>query len=467
MLQQNKAALALIGLFAVLTYTVAVLTDGTGDSGDSVMHYFFSKYAYSHPENFLNHWAKPLFVFLSAPFASFGFTGMKLFNCTVALSTAWFVFRTASALGLKNSWLSVLFLFFFVEYFVLIFSGLTEPLFALLLIMAVYFSVREQYVVAALLISFLPFVRSEGWLMMGVFAFWFVIKRNYKVIPLLLAGHAVYSVIGFFHHGDLLWVFSHNPYASVRSIYGHGGWLHFVKQLYYVSGLPLYFLLSCGLIGVLFSFFKKEKHASISNAENVLVYGCFLIYFIAHTLFWKFGIFGSGGLSRVLIAVVPLGALIALRGLHFISMEEKFKNKFFPKVITAVLVLYVIAFPFMPNPAALRIREDFSLAPDQHLSDDLASVVKELYPTKKCFYEYNYLSESFGIDPFDKSLHDNMYSVENLRSVPAGSILIWDNWYAPVQAGVKLEDLQTDTLNFSEKISIKNEFARFVVFVKN
>jgi len=38
---EKKAVYALIGLFAVLLYITAVMTDGTGDSGDSVMHYLF------------------------------------------------------------------------------------------------------------------------------------------------------------------------------------------------------------------------------------------------------------------------------------------------------------------------------------------------------------------------------------------------------------------------------------------
>ena len=466
MLKEKNIAYSLIGIFAILLYTLAVLTDGTGDSGDSVMHYFFSKYAFVHPENFVNHWAKPVFVLLSAPFAQFGFVGMKVFNCTVALLTAFFVFKTCLALGIKNSWLSVLFLFFSVKYFILIFSGLTEPLFALLLISAIYFSINKKYFVTAVIISFLPFVRSEGWLMMGLFAFYFIIVKQYKMLPVLLIGHAVYSLAGFFYYKDLFWIFTANPYSSLNSIYGHGELLHFVRQLFYVVGIPLYFLLACGIFYFLFAFFRKQNRTSFFKEELILIYGSFFVFFIAHTLFWYLGIFGSGGLNRVLISVMPLTAIIGLRGINFISFEEKIKNKIIPITLKAVLIIYVLVFPFTPNHAALHLENDFSLAPDQLLSNDFAATIKEIYPEKKYYYEYTYFSESFGIDPFDKNLHDNIGSLEKLCNIPSKSVIIWDDWYAPVQAGVKLDDLRNDTINFSEKISIKKDSTQFVVFLK-
>ncbi len=57
---------------------VAITANGTADEGDSVNHYLYSRYAFAHPENFFNHWAKPIFVMITAPVAYFGFTAMKL-----------------------------------------------------------------------------------------------------------------------------------------------------------------------------------------------------------------------------------------------------------------------------------------------------------------------------------------------------------------------------------------------------
>ena len=51
----------------------------------SYYDYLFARYAPQHPELFFHHWAKPLFVLLSCPFAQFGFIGVKVFNFIVSL----------------------------------------------------------------------------------------------------------------------------------------------------------------------------------------------------------------------------------------------------------------------------------------------------------------------------------------------------------------------------------------------
>ena len=78
-----------IGLFFVLMCGMAVFAKGTGDDGDSVAHFLYSRDAFLYPKYFFNHWAKPLFVFISSPFAQFGLVGVKLMN-VVALTLSLF-----------------------------------------------------------------------------------------------------------------------------------------------------------------------------------------------------------------------------------------------------------------------------------------------------------------------------------------------------------------------------------------
>jgi hypothetical protein len=80
---------------------VAFSTNTTGDSGDSVMHYLFSRYAPEHPHLFFHHWAKPVFVLLSSPFSQFGFKGIMMFNILCITLTMYFSYRIAEYLELK------------------------------------------------------------------------------------------------------------------------------------------------------------------------------------------------------------------------------------------------------------------------------------------------------------------------------------------------------------------------------
>lgn len=153
---------------------------------------------------FLHHWAKPVFVLLSAPFAQFGFSGIEIFNCLCATLTALLTFYTARQLKVRQPYLVFLLLFFAPFYFQLIFSGLTEYLFGLATIAGIYFTSREKHLPALLIVSFLPLMRSEGLLIMGVFGLYYLINRKFKFLPLLLAGQLVYSLAGAHYHGDIL-----------------------------------------------------------------------------------------------------------------------------------------------------------------------------------------------------------------------------------------------------------------------
>jgi len=80
-------------IIAIILISLAIILDGTGGGGDSVFHYMYSKYAIEHPENFFNHWAKPVYTMLSCPFAQFGFIGIKLFNVLMSLISAYFTYK--------------------------------------------------------------------------------------------------------------------------------------------------------------------------------------------------------------------------------------------------------------------------------------------------------------------------------------------------------------------------------------
>lgn len=45
-------------------------------------------------------WGKPVFTLLAAPFAYWGFTGIKLFNVALATATLWLTYRSACLLNI-------------------------------------------------------------------------------------------------------------------------------------------------------------------------------------------------------------------------------------------------------------------------------------------------------------------------------------------------------------------------------
>jgi hypothetical protein len=438
--KQDKLVLIGIASYFVALVTIAINTNGTCDSGDSITHFLFSKYAFQHPENFLNHWAKPLFVLLSSPFAQFGFVGIKLFNCIVAAATAWFTYQTAKKINYKNAWLATVFICFTPGYFTHIFSGLTEPLFALISILGIYYLLSDRIYLAVCVISFLPFVRSEGLIIIGIFAFYLIANKQYRYLPWLLLGHVVYSIAGFFYYHDLLWVITKIPYAASSGKYGSGNLSHFIIQLNYIIGVPLYCLLGLGFVKKIKLFFsQKEIYFTV---ENILIYILFIAFITAHTLFWYYGIFESMGLNRVLVSIVPLAAIIALNGINFIS--EIIKQKFISKIVFILFTGFVILFPFIPNPASVNWKKDLSLSTDEILIADAAQYIQANFPKNTfMYYTHSYMSLVMDRDPFDKKQNRELKNFI-IDKHPSHYLIIWDNWFSVVENGVSLEQLKTD-----------------------
>lgn len=426
--------------YAVASLFVIYSFNGTGDGGDSVQHYLFAKYAPVHPELFFNHWAKPVYVLLASPFAQFGLTGIKLFNAIVTFISIFLTYKIAKRLQLKNAIISALISIFTPLYFVLTFSGLTEPLFALFVSAVIFLTLKERNIAAGLILSFLPFVRSEGLIIIGVFGLYHMIKKQWKNIPLLTIGHGVYALAGFFVYNNPLWVFTQIPYASLSSPYGNGPLFHFVEQLVYVLGIPVYILFWLGFLSVLHkSITKKASYELI-----ILFLTNFFVFLAAHSLFWYFGIFNSMGLKRVFLGMMPVIAIIALEGFNFVTETILWKRKYARTILQALLILYVVIFPFTSNPAAVNWKKDMNLSDDQKIALKVVEFIKEKKGMNHRFiYMHPYLSEALNIDCFDPAKRIEL-NEKNLSLLQKGDIIVWENWYSVVEGGVQKERLDKD-----------------------
>ncbi len=426
--------------YAFLAALTIIYFDGTGDSGDSYVHYQFAKFAPLHPKLYFNLWAKPIFVLLASPFAQLGFVGMKIFNTIVSIFNIFFTYKIIKELKIKNALVGAIILISSPLCFALTFSGLTEPMFALFVSIAIYLTLKKQFIPAGIIISFLPFVRSEGLIILSVFAFYFLLKKEWKILPLLLIGHVVYSISGFFIYHDPLWVFNEIPYARLSSNYGSGKLSHFAIQLLYVVGIPVYILFWIGIISIIKDFFKKL----LSIEFQLLIFLGFLSFFIAHTLFWYFGIFNSMGLKRVLICVAPLISIISLKGFNFLT-EDFFSTKDKTKpLVKGILIFTIILFPFTNNKAAINWKKDLCLTEDQLSAIKVSGFLNKIpLSGHRFFFDSPYLCEGLIIDPFDENIKLEL-TKDIINQTVSGDIVIWDNWYAPTEHGVTKEFLDSN-----------------------
>ncbi|MEA3496184.1 MAG: hypothetical protein U9R42_09140 [Bacteroidota bacterium] len=468
-LSENRIATLLSFLFFMAFCYVSVKFKGTAGAGDSTMHFLFSSYAFAHPENFLDHWAKPLFTLFSAPFAAMGFTVMKIFNSLVASITAYTTYRIAKKMNLKYSLLALLFVFSAPLYFRLIFSGLTEHFFALVLVVAVYLTMDEKYKSSAIIFSFLPFARSEGLVILAVFVIYLIVKKKSKIIPWVFTGHIFYGILGLiFYHHDFLWIFKKIPYAHLSSVYGSGDIFHFFDQMTYVIGGHLYLLLVAGIIMMIISFFIKKlrNNREFYVEELWLIYGAFAAFFIAHSLFWYFGIFNSMGLKRVLIDVVPLIAIICLIALDYLLQLPILQEKHNRYYVLFLIIPSILYFPFSSNKAAIDWDKDLNLNEDQLFIEEVAKFVDDKYFGYKYFYDQSYLSIALDVDHFNSKQHQNVKMLKFDEFLEEESLVIWNSFYSKFN-GISYEMLEND-LRFKNVKEFRfekgNKLLRYVLF---
>jgi len=237
----------LSGILLLQLILIFFSTDFYGGA-DNISHYRIARYAWKYPPLFLDLWGKPVYTAFVFPFALFGIQAARLFNAIAGLAAVFFTIRAMRAMGEKDNLITIAFIAFSPVYFLVMQSCLTEVLFSLVLMLSFWMFFEEKYCRAALVLSFLPFVRSEGYIFFPLFATALALAREYRAIPLLAAGSLFYTLAGYPHFRDWLWVIHHWPYAMDNSLYGSGSLFHFVRQSPEIFGVPFLLFLITGLI---------------------------------------------------------------------------------------------------------------------------------------------------------------------------------------------------------------------------
>jgi hypothetical protein len=457
---QSRISWLLIVIFSALFFFIAAFSGGVSDS-DSIQHYLFSRYAFKHPHLFLDLWNKPVFTLLTAPFAQFGFVSMKLFNAICGCLSLILLFKISSFYSKNYNPLILVLAVASAFHLAILNSALTEPLFDLALLFALYLLLKDKISAAALVFSCLPFIRQEGYLIIGFMFVYFGITRNFKPLFLLFSAHIVLTIAGYFHYQDLLWIFKNNPNAFY-SHYGNGGWFDYFHKLAYILGKPLYFFVAAGIIALIIFFFRsKNKFEYIVNKLHVPVY-CFLLVVAAHAIFWKFGLFKSLGMERNIVTVFSCAVITSFIGLSAILNGNPKKN--FNAVIISVSCLVLLIYPFYPDPQKVQIPGDFKLTEEQKMISEAVDQVKPLLNEHKLYTGHPYVHLLLENDPFDSTRVAGIYKFYPRKNPGEKCAVLWEKRLSVIEYGVSLKDLEADTTlkRTFYKVSDKNEAAVFV-----
>jgi len=436
---EEKLALGLIlsGLFLFFLW-ILFRSEGFVGDADSVTHYRFSRYSWRFPAFLLDHWAKPVFTLLSSPFAQFGHTGVSIFNLLGGIGSAWLVWLSAKKLDYSNRLLLPFLVFFTPIYTVLVISGQVEVLFGLFIIATVRLCLDKKYFWAAIIISFSHLVRTEGIIIIPVIGLFFLVKKQYRQIPWLLTGTIIYSIVGYFHFGDFFWLITQMPYTGKAEIYGTGSFWYFFKAWPKIFGAVNYLLIPLGILAILFDLLRKRQSRHLD--EGILIILPFVLYFMAHVVMWYTGIGRSLGMYRYMVSIVPVGALLSLRGLNALLLVlGKMTRSGITGYVTGLIlmVLFVITpFQMWRIPQKLDgMNIVMKQAADFLISENLNH--NKLYYSDPAFEMF------LDLNPFveTKSRFRLPDSSRPQHEVKPSEIVIWEGHFMALE-GVKLDDLQ-------------------------
>lgn len=434
--------LALWGPWAALSVAFvagAALTQHCHDTGDSLLHYFYARHAPAHPENLLNHWAKPLYTLLAQPWAQAGWRGVVLLNALLGVASVGLCVALARQARLQWPGAVAVAAFLAPQFIRVHYSGLTEPLFAFVLVLAAWLGARGWWAWAAAAVGLLPFVRSEGMIYQLLLAGILVALGRWRALPWLGLGYALYGLVGWLAMGwQPWWYFAQNPYdGSHTATYGTGTWTYYLEKLPYVLGIPLAGLFALGVMVCAARAWatRRQWRTAPWLLAHVWVLGGALAMLGAHTVFWAVGGFNSFGMVRVLVGVLPLMALVAHAGGAWLLLRLPAGRA--QGLAAALLVGYVLAFPFLPNPAALKLPADFAPHPDVALAQRLRQ--PPMQPGQRLMMSNGATPFVWDIDIFDTTRVVPLSA--GLGGLRPGDVLVWDDWFGPIEGNLTPEAL--------------------------
>ncbi len=436
-LRNNKALVMAASLAALFILLVAV-SHGYYGGADNISHYLIARYAFRHPSLFLNAWGRPLYTLLCAPFAQFGLHGAMLLNVMLAVATAWLGYRAAKALGFGRAVLAIVFIGFTPMYFRMVPTALTEVLFGFLLMLGAERFLNRRYVAAAVAWSLLPFARTEGYVLLPLLAAGFLYVRKPKALPFLATGILLFTVAGIFLYRDPLWLINRFPYpvTYTHPVYHEQGspW-HFVATHDILLGLPLEILLGLGLAGLIrdgFSGNPERKRSAI--LAGLLLVAPFVVYFVLHSLlFWR-AMGGSLGLERVIAAVLPAAALVALNGLWVLHRLPDTGQR----LAAAFISLTVVITPFLLFPVPTLLSPE-----EETVRRASAWLQASPWNGRTVFYADNNVPYRLGLDPYRTDPRECCLfgDYKYLDTIPAGAVFFWDAHFGTNESKVPRDTL--------------------------
>ena len=442
---------------------------------DEITHYFIARDSWSDPLRILDIWGRPgntLFYMLPSLISVGARRWWAVIACVVITLIAT---RSAARLGLRQLWLLPLTLFIQPWFVQLGFNSITQIPFMLALTVGIDQWIAGRRGWASLCFGLLPLIRHEGlaltaaWIgylvILGVM--WWREQRGTKAVALhripwfiivAFIPMTVWNALHFAFYGQA----ASGNLLNIRptDIYGSGDWLHFLGPTAVNVGIGVFALSLPGVVRL-----WREERGALLYAMPALV------YFVTHTLIYRFGLFASGGYPLFLLPMAPTFALLAafaieslriwnfgrqesrpfwaaLEGTRFLASVPRFASAIGSGNGSLAVSRAVVGALLLINLAAALLVRPWSLQPNEIAAQEAADwLVAEGYDDTRVYsthvwfiWVYEGRGELVEVPGGTKLRADD---------VPSGTLVLWDVNYGDLN-GIELAALRAPGSGFTE-----------------
>ena len=430
--------IAWLTAFAIAGVTLALLYPDSYQQ-DGGNHFLFARDAWWNHELFVDVWGRPLFTTLYALPARLGYLPAKLLTVAVSVATAWQCWRWAEDEGLARAELAIPFFALQPSVLLLASDTMTEPLFALVLVVALRMRRAGRVREAMVLASLLPLARPEGFFVCALWGIWSMTDarlgnswwQRARWLSLLTAGVIAWWLAALLITHDPLFIVHNWPqnWAPTGAIYGTAPWLEYWHVRYEIIARRLAPFFAIGFIALV----ARRRLGTATSLVAML--------FVLHSVLRHFGLFGSAGYPRYFVCVAPAIALITLAGwnavvdviwslLHRVGPRARAPLRWLAYAAATALFL-------MAARSGLYFVDDHDTARDASaVADANAWLRSNPTPVRLLVWSQAYMCIIQRCDTRNRIWFsdDRSRNLTLLRAAPSGTLVFWDgetgpNWY--------------------------------------
>jgi hypothetical protein len=402
---------------------------------DSGYHFVMARTAWHQPVYFVDVWARPLYTLAFSGPVLLGFTAARFFALAISLLIAWQTWKLALDLRLQRAWLTLPLLLAQPTFFELFTDLLTEPLFALILVVALRLHWQGRIKIGMAVASLLPLARPEGVFLCLLWGGWVWNARRQTArrvslrtasLPLLATGTVLWWAAAFTITGDPLFIVHNWPTHWQQGIYGHSSILGYSSRAWEFAGPLLVLFLLIGLLRLLWS----KKHASITAA--------WLLFFLLHSVLRAYGLFGEAGYPRYMVSLAPATAVITLIGWNTLF---SWRNEWFRRarpIVGSIVIISSLVISFLYLDSLVWTRDFVAIREMLTWFEQNHRPVRRLIwsDVGMCIQTNNDLNSAPALS------EDRERNLNVLQNAPSQTLVFWDDNIGPKWFGLRAQEIQ-------------------------